>query len=193
MEPVQPSSSSQGNRESWPALGQKLSEEIAALRETNGRLHDLFAEALARSRVDLKAAFNSFAADTQRAYQRLRQELHGEKRLSVALLNELLEIGLDMDRLAATRAPAGDPTALAGWCEAVEVQARKVRSALERHGIHSYDAVIGAPYDPALHERVDARHAGGIEPGRILEQQAPGYASRQPEFVLRRPKVIVSE
>jgi hypothetical protein len=30
-------------------------------------------------------------------------------------------------------------------------------------------------------------------PNLIVEQRECGYASQQPEFVLRRPKVIVSE
>jgi molecular chaperone GrpE (heat shock protein) len=179
--------------ESWSTLGKRLSEEIGALRETSGRLHELFAEAIARSREDLKAGFKSFASDTQRAFQRMRQELQGERRLSLALLSELLEIGLDLDHLVAARPPAEDGKTLASWAQSVAVEARKVRSALEHHGIHSYDAVVGSVYDPALHERVGARHVEGTPAGRVLEQHAGGYASSQPDFVLRRPKVIVSE
>jgi molecular chaperone GrpE (heat shock protein) len=194
MDPIQPAIPPAANQNSTdPSAGQRLSDQFDAFNEASGRLHELLTEGLARSRDDLKSAFNSFAADTQKAYQRLRQELHADKRISVTLLNELLEIGLDMDHLVATRAPASDAEAVAGWGEAVEVQARKVRAALERHGIHPYDAVIGSAYDPSLHERVDSREVIGTPPGRVLEQQSPGYASRQPEFVLRRPRVIISE
>jgi len=46
---------------------------------------------------------------------------------------------------------------------------------------------------PALHERVGAAHVEGMGPNLIAEQRERGYASQQPEFVLRRPKVIVTE
>jgi molecular chaperone GrpE (heat shock protein) len=171
----------------------RLCEEIIALREINNRQHRLFEQALAKARDSLQAGFNSFAADTQRAYQQLRQEFQGEKRISLALLNELLEIGFDLQRLAAARPQSGEPGALSRWAEALEVEARKVQAALLRHGIHAYDAVLGSAYNPALHERVGSRRTEGMDPLRVAEQVEAGWASQQPEFVLRRPKVIVSE
>jgi hypothetical protein len=171
----------------------KLFEAFIALREKNDRQHKVFDQALAKSRDSIQASFNSFAADTQRAYQQLRQEIHGEKRISLALLNELLEINFDLEHIAAVRPQPGDAEAVVRWFEAVEVESRKVNAALLRHGVHSYDAVIGSPYNPALHERVGSRRVEGMDALRIAEQKEHGYASQQPEFVLRRPKVIVTE
>jgi molecular chaperone GrpE (heat shock protein) len=171
----------------------RLCEEVIALREMNNRQHKLFEQALAKARDDLKGSFNSFAADTQRAYQQLRTEVHGEKRVSLALLNELLEIGMDLDTVVAAKPAADDPAAVTRWAEAVEVQARKVQAALARHGIVPYDAVISSPYNPAIHERVGSARVEGLGPLLIAEQRERGWASQQPEFVLRRPKVIVSE
>ncbi len=79
------------------------------------------------------------------------------------------------------------------WAEAIEVESRKVQAALLRHGIHPYDAVIAAAYDPKMHERVGSKRVEGMGPNLVAEQRERGYASQQPEFVLRRPKVIVSE
>ena len=79
------------------------------------------------------------------------------------------------------------------WAEAIEVESRKVQAAIVRHGIHPYDAVISAPYNPAIHERVGSARVEGMGPLLVAEQRERGYASQQPEFVLRRPKVIVSE
>ncbi len=171
----------------------RLCEEVIALRERNDRRHKVFEQALAENRDELKASFNSFAADTQRAYQQLRQEVHGERRVSLALLNELLDIGQDLERIVAARPPAADAEALARWADAVEVQSRKVQAALARHGILPYDAVIGSAYTPALHERVGGCRVEGMPPLRVGEQRERGYASQQPEFVLRRPKVLVTE
>ena len=44
-----------------------------------------------------------------------------------------------------------------------------------------------------LRERVGSARVEGMGPLLIAEQKERGYASQQPEFVLRRPKVIVSE
>jgi hypothetical protein len=213
----------------------RLCEEIIALREVNNRQHKMFEQALTKTRDAVQASFNSFAADTQKAYQQLRQEFHGEKRISIALLNELIEIAFDLQRIVAARPLIPTPTlphqgagslatprrahtnqpgasstpsplvgegggggkdyldAFAHWAEAVEVEARKVQAALLRHGIHPYHAVIGSPYNPALHERVGGKRMEGMGPLLVAEQQEPGWASQQPDFILRRPKVFVSE
>jgi molecular chaperone GrpE (heat shock protein) len=180
-----------------PTLGAstlfRLCEEVIALRETNGRQHKLFEQTLQRSRDALQTSFNSFAADTQRAYQQLRQEIHADKRVSLGLLHELLEIGQDLERIAAARPPAGDAEALARWADGVEVESRNVQGLLQRLGVHPYDAIIGSPYNPALHERVGSRRVEGMDALRIAEQREHGYASQQPEFVLRRPKVLITE
>jgi molecular chaperone GrpE (heat shock protein) len=171
----------------------RLCEELIALREMNNRQHKVFEQTLNRARDTMQSGFNAFAAETQRAYQQLRQELHGEKRTSVALLNELLEVGFDLERIAAGRPAAEDTDAITAWSQTVEVESRKVQAAILRFGVHPYDAVIGSAYNPALHERVGSRRVEGMDALRIAEQCDHGYASQMPEFVLRRPKVIVSE
>jgi seryl-tRNA synthetase len=180
-----------------PTLGSstiyRLCEEVIALRERNDRQHKEFERTLQKSRDAIQTSFNSFAADTQRAYQQLRQEVHGEKRVSMALLNELLEINHDLEHIVASRPKGDDPDAVARWADAVEVESRKVGAALLRHGIHPYNAVIGAPYNPALHERVGSCRLEGMDALRVAEQREHGYASQQPEFVLRRPKVVITE
>src|SRR5258708_24118826 len=117
----------------------RLCEEVIALREMNNRQHKLFEQALSKTRDEMRTSFNSFAGDTQRAYQQLRQEVHGEKRVSLALLNELLEVGMDLQHIVASRPTANDPEAVARWADAVEVESRKVLAALLRAGIQSYD------------------------------------------------------
>lgn len=177
----------------WSSSIYRLCEEIISLRETNNRQHKLFEQSQLKMRETLQQSFNSFAADTQKAYQQLRQEIHGDLRISLALLNELLQIGIDMETVVSSRPQSGDPDEYCRWADSVEVQFRKIQAALARHGIHPYDAVIGAAYDPRLHERVGSKVVEGMGPLRVAEQRERGYASQQPGFVLRRPKVIVSE
>ncbi len=185
------------DRAAEPTLGAstiyRLCEEVIALRERNDRRHLEFEKALAKARDEIKAGFNSFAADTQRAYQQLRQEIHGEKRVALALFNELLDVASELEHIVAARPAPADGEALARWADAVAVQARQVQAALVKHGIHPYDAVLGSPYNPALHERVGSKRAEGMGPLLVAEQVQRGYASQQPELVLRRPKVIISE
>lgn len=171
----------------------KLCEEVIALREYDKRQLRSVEQTLNKVRDELKASFNSFAADTQRAYQQLRQEMHGEKRVSLALLNELIETAHDLKAIVAARPMREDVEAVQRWIEAVEIESRKVDSALLKHGIQPYDAVVSSPYNPAIHERVGSKRVEGMGPLLVAEQVERGYASQQPEFVLRRPKVIVSE
>lgn len=81
----------------------RLFEAFIGLRERNERQHKLFEQSLAKARDTLQASFNSFAADTQRAYQQLRQEITGEKRISLVLLNELIELGFELEQIASAR------------------------------------------------------------------------------------------
>lgn len=175
----------------------RLFEAFIGLREKNERQHKLFEQTLNRARDSLQSSFNTFAADTQKAYQQLKQDVQGEKRFSLALLNELLDLAIDLDHIVgatpalSVQGPEAEP--LRRWLEAVAIQNRKVQDAVTRFGIHPYDAVVGAPYNPALHERVGSMRMEGMDGLRIAQQRERGYASQQPEFILRRPKVVVTE
>src|SRR4029077_1787030 len=72
------------------------------------------------------------------------------------------------------------------WADSFEVEMRKGEAALLRHGIHPYDAVIGSPYNPALHERIGTRRVEGMGPLLVAEQRQRGSASHQPELGPRR-------
>ncbi|MBX9679964.1 MAG: nucleotide exchange factor GrpE [Gemmataceae bacterium] len=188
-------------QESDPTVGMssvyRLLEAFIALREKNGREHRLFETTLNRTRDTLQTNFNSFAGETQKAFQALRTEIHGEKRFSLVLLNELVDIALELDTVLSSRpelvGTLPEMDACRRWFGAVEVQNRKLHAALEKFGVHAYDAVVGAAYNPALHERIGGKRIEGMGPLLVAEQSQRGYASQQPEFVLRRPKVYVTE
>ncbi|MCI0683178.1 MAG: nucleotide exchange factor GrpE [Gemmataceae bacterium] len=184
-----------------PTLGMssvyRLFEAFIGLREKNERQHKLFEQTLNRARDSLQSSFNTFAAETQKAYQQMRQEMVGEKKFSLSLLNELLDLAIELDHIVAAKpalagaGPEGD--AVERWMSAIEIQNRKVQDALRKFGIHPYDAAVGTPYNPALHERVGVKRLEGMDALRVAEQVQRGYASQQPEFMLRRPKVLVTE
>jgi len=175
----------------------RLFEAFIALREKNERQHKMFEQTLNRTRDAFQASFNTFAADTQKAYQQLRQDILGEKKFSLNLLNEMLDLAVELDHIVSARPTVAAATpeldAVAKWMEAVEIQNRRVQEALAKFGIHPYDAEVGSAYNPSLHERVGTQRMEGMEGLRIAEQKQRGYASQQPDFILRRPKVIVTE
>jgi molecular chaperone GrpE (heat shock protein) len=166
---------------------QRLCAELIALRERNDRQHKLFEQTLSQTRDDLQARFDKFAAEAQSAYQRLRDELTGERRLSLALLTALLDLALDIQKVADSR-----PTRTESPADVVELS-RRSQVVLAQFGVHRYDAVIGSVYEPALHERVGSQPIEGMGSLRVAAQVEPGYASQQPDFVLRRAKVMISE
>src|SRR5260370_24342994 len=85
-----------------------LLEAMIQLTERNKAEHKLFAQDLKAIRDSMQGSFNNFAAETQKAYQHLRKEVHGEKRVSLALLNALLDAGLDLEQVAKSRPRIGD-------------------------------------------------------------------------------------
>ena len=175
----------------------RLFEAFIALREKNERQHKLFETTLNRARDGLQSSFNSFAGDTQKAYQQLRQDVLGEKKFSLTLLNVLLDLGIDMNHILDSK-PKHLPTgpegeALQSWLTSLEVQNRKIWDDIRKFGIHLYEAPVGTPYNSAMHERVGSMRVDGLPALMIAETKEKGYASQQPEFILRRPKVIVTE
>ena len=178
---------------SAPRRFTSLCEEVIALRETNKRQHKLFEQTLTKVRDELKTSFNSFAADTQRAYQQLRQETHGEKNSAWPCSTSCWSWAMTWSTSSAARRRLDDAGGDQGLGRGRRGAVAQGRGGLLRHGIQPYDAVIGSPYNPALHERVGSTRIEGMGPLLVAEQHEPGYASQQPEFVLRRPKVIVSE
>src|SRR5438876_12134976 len=117
-----------------PTLGMssvyRLFEAFIALREKNERQHKLFEQTLNRARDSLQSSFNTFAGDTQKAYQQLRQDVLGEKKFSLTLLNVLLDLGIEMNHILESKPkhlPAGpEGEALASWVKSLEVQNRKI-------------------------------------------------------------------
>jgi hypothetical protein len=123
----------------------------------------------------------------------LRDDLTGEKRHSVVLLNALADLALDLQKVVAARPPLAAGSPAAAWADAVTGGARRAEAVMAQFGIHRYDAVVGSAYQPALHERVGSRPMDGMGPLLVARQVEPGYASQQPDFVLRRARVLITE
>jgi molecular chaperone GrpE (heat shock protein) len=171
----------------------KLCAEVIQLRERNDRTHKDFERTLAKTRDELKSSFDSFAAATQRAYQQLRQETVGEKKFSMDLLMLLLEVKQDLEEIVAHRPSPDDKEAFGKWAEAIEVESRKVAAFVKQKNVQEYDPQPGTPYNPALHKRVGSERVDGMGPLLVARVVKRGYASQQPDFVLQRAEVTVTE
>ncbi len=171
----------------------KLCAEVIQLREMNNRQHKMFESALSNTREELKKSFNQFAAESHKAFQQLKQETVGEKKFSMDLLMLLLEISQDLEHITEHKPAPDNAEAVKGWIEAVEVQTRKVQALISQKNIKEHEARPGEPYDPKWHKRVGSERVEGMGPNLIARTVKKGYASQQPDFVLQRPEVIVSE
>src|SRR5436190_6790579 len=123
--PVDPESPTMGMSSVY-----RLFEAFIALREKNGREHKLFEQTLNRARDGLQSSFNTFAGDTQKAFQSLRQEILGEKKFSLMLLNTILDLGIEMNHILDHK-PKHLPTGpegevLTSWLKSLDVQNRKL-------------------------------------------------------------------
>jgi molecular chaperone GrpE (heat shock protein) len=171
----------------------KLCAEVIQLREMNNRQHKMFESALANTRDELKKSFNQHAAESHKAFQQLKQETVGEKKFSMDLLMLLLEIHQDLQHIMEQKPPPEEPEAVRGWMEAVAVETRKVEAAVRQKNIIEYEGRPGEAYNPALHKRVGSERVEGMGPLLVARTVKKGYASQQPDFVLRRAKVLVTE
>ena len=160
----------------------KLCEEVIALREYDKRQLRLVEQTLNKVRDELKTSFNSFAADTQRAYQQLRQELHGEKRVSFALLNEL--IGRHPGTVARRKRRDAEMVARAALCYRVPRAAGPRRVGLTISGRY------GTFPDPVgvWKSLLDALARSGL----IVDDAAEWCRCERPVF-LRGPRFTVIE
>ena len=167
--------------------------EVIQLREMNNRQHKMFESSLANTRDELKKSFNQHAAESHKAFQQLKQETVGEKKFSMDLLMLLLEIHQDLQRIMEQKPKPEEPEAVSGWMEAVAVETRKVEAAVRQKNIAEYEGRPGEAYNPALHKRVGSERVEGMGPLLVARTVKKGYASQQPDFVLQRPEVVVTE
>ena len=73
------------------------------------------------------------------------------------------------------------------------MQNRKLWDDIRKFGIHLYERPSEPRTTPPCTNGSAARRVDGLPALMIAETREKGYASQQPEFILRRPKVIVTE
>ncbi len=151
------------------------SEDIEALRKE-------LAEAKTEVQANL-ASWQRVQADFINYRRRIEQEKEETiKSANAGLALSLLPIIDDLERAFASLPPELSDAA---WVEGIRLIERKMRTALETHGLSVIEAV-GQPFDPRLHEAM--RQDKGKE-GIIVQEMQKGY--RIYDKVIRPSKVVV--
>ena len=146
---------------------------------------DRMAELEARCE-ELNAKWLRAQADYKNLRRRSLSDLEtGLRRGMLPLLEELLLVLDFLDMALASPTESADAKNLH---TGVEMTRTKLMAALEAAEVAPIP--IDGPFDPEIHEAVEARTATDVEPGTILEVVRAGYTWR--ETVLRVARVVVA-
>ena len=153
----------------------EITEDVEAIKQA-------LAEAKAKAEANL-AGWQRAQADFINYKRRCEQERDEARKLAnSALVLSLLPVLDDFER-----AFASIPTELAEheWVNGIKLIERKLRSALEAHGLAEIKA-LGEPFDTDLHEAV--MHVSGKE-NTVVQEMQKGY--KLYDKVIRPSKVAV--
>jgi molecular chaperone GrpE len=145
--------------------------EIERLQQALSREHDMHLRAL--------ADFDNYRKRVQRERDSAAQA--GKRQLVLALL-DMMD---DFER-ALTYANAAPESILAG----ARVIHQRLTDLLQAQGVVPYTSA-GQPFDPALHEAVDAMKTDRAMPGVVFDELSHGY--RWGDEVLRPARVRVAQ
>jgi len=173
------------------APGTRPADDDAA--EVEGDLDELVG--IAAQRDEYLALAQRTQADFENYRKRVARESAAAQDRGVAkLAKELLPALDNLDRALEEAGSAARPNGAAGAQEdpllaGVRLVRSELSAALSRMGIESFSPV-GEPFDPALHEAMATKPAGGAESGTVVEVYQPGY--RLGESIIRPARVVVA-
>lgn len=188
-EVASPEAPAEGPREGAVASPEATIEQLRAEVERYREEADHHWQQFLHAAADLENYKKQAARAREEAVARARREL-----LAVILgAVDNLERARAYAREAAARAasPEGDVTAaLAGLQEGLEITHRQILELLERFGVRPF-AAAGRPFDPRLHEAIEAVPPDEAHPaGTVVEEVERGYLIG--EDVLRPARVRVA-
>lgn len=172
-----------------PAAGATASEASPAAAGLEAQVERL-TQALAAKTAELEQEQDRYLrerADLENFKKRLQRDKAEALRFSSeSLLRELIPVIDNLER-AVEHAEAGgtEQPLLAG----VRMVLKSALEVLSRHGVTRLD-VVGAAFDPAVHEAIAQVPDAAGEPNRVVQQFLPGY--RLHERLLRPAQVSVS-
>ena len=167
-----------GNEESAEELPEAAEAAEGATGEDEGALAEGEADGAAGEDVaELKDQLLRALAETENVRRRARKEVADASRYGIAnFARDMLSVSDNMARaLESVPGEAGeDSETLKALVEGVEMTAREMASALERHGIQQVNP-LGEKFDYNLHQAMFEAPATGQPDGTIVEVVQPGY------------------
>ena len=153
-------------------------EELTAERDEATARAEEYLAGLQRERAE----FVNFRRRTE------QEGLAAASRSADSLRLKVLETLDDFDRAIEARPAALDGDA---WAEGIAAIDRKLRTLLEREGVHPMDPTVGQPFDPRLHQAISHVAGSGRPADEIVGEFARGYMVA--DRVLRPALVAVSD
>ncbi len=164
-----------------------VEQDLNELVEEARCQRDEYLDLAQRTKADFDNYRKRMAAESSAA--RLRGQLEVATGLIEAVDN--LERVLAAEGVALEQALGGGfPDDAAISLQGVIVAYRDLNATLKTAGVEVYDPK-GQPFDPNLHEALQAQPAEGTDPGIVLEVMQRGY--RSGETVIRPARVLVSQ
>lgn len=167
--------------------GSAVEQDLASLVDDARNQRDEYLDLAQRTQADFDNYRKRMATENRSASRRGRLDVVGDLIEAIDNLERVLT-ALEIDPVEALEAeiPADAPVAAQG----VIVAWRDLHTVLHRSEVEAY-APVGEPFDPNLHEALQAIAAEGTDPGLVIEVMQRGY--RSGETVLRPARVVVSQ
>lgn len=164
-----------------------VEQDLNALVEEARSQRDEYLQLAQRTKADFDNYRKRMAAESQAQAERGRLEVVSGLIEAVDNLERVLEAaGIDQTVALEGELPADAPVTEQG----VIVTYRDLQAVLRKAGVEAYDPG-GEPFDPNLHEALQALPAEGVESGVVIEVMQKGY--RAGENVIRPSRVVVSQ
>ena len=127
-------------------------------------------------------------AETQNVRRRLEQEkVNAANYAATAFARDMLSVKDNLERaLAAIPGDLREDERMKGLVAGIEVTARELDSAFQRHGIQRVEA-LGRKLDPHLHQAMIEVPDDKAEPGTIVQEMQSGYTIKDR---LLRPALV---
>jgi molecular chaperone GrpE len=164
-----------------------VEQDLASLIEEARSQRDEYLNLAQRTKADFENFRKRMAAESAAARVRGRIDVIG----GVIEAIDNLERVMAAERIDPDDARQGElQTDLPVSVQGVIVAYRDLHAALEAAGAEAFDPA-GRPFDPNLHEALQAIPAEGVESGVVVEVMQRGY--RADDQVIRPARVVVSQ
>lgn len=186
-EPVDAAEGGRAGSQAENVQAENVEQDLASLIEEARSQRDEYLELARRTKADFENYRKRMAADSAAARIRGRIEVVDGVIEAIDNLERVMAAEeIDSDGARQGELPADLPVSVQG----VIVAYRDLHATLAKAGAKAFDPA-GEPFDPNLHEALQAVPTDGVESGIVVEVMQRGY--RAEDLVIRPARVVVSQ